>query len=54
MGHIIIMKCPKCGEEMEVVKKDESVNPDNDKKYDRSVYVCKKDDVWVRVESPRN
>lgn len=46
------MKCPKCGEEMEVVKKDESINSKNKNKYLRTFYVCKKDDIWITSEIP--
>ena len=47
------MNCPKCNEEM--VTKGEDVSSDfkNGKKYYRTKYWCKKDDVWVSVEIPR-
>ena len=50
------MKCPKCGEEMMLKKNDNSFNIDvkPKEKYDRSVYWCKKDDIWVNIEVPSN
>jgi hypothetical protein len=30
-----------------------STNPDTGKQYDRTLYVCQKDDVWVSVETPK-
>ena len=48
------MKCPKCGEEMGAVKRDISKNFQikPPKEYNRNVYVCKKDDVWITSEIP--
>lgn len=50
------MKCPKCGSEMILKGKDNSYNFQEKakKRYNRSVYWCKKDDVWVNVETPSN
>ncbi len=45
------MKCPKCGKEMEKIRKDFSYGSKN-KEYLRVIYVCKKDDIWVTVETP--
>ncbi len=45
------MKCPKCGEKMEETRKDTSYGF-KDKEYSRVIYVCKKDDIWVTVETP--
>lgn len=47
------MKCLKCGSEMKVVRQDVSSNPDNEKQYDRVVYVCEADDIWVTTEIPK-
>lgn len=46
------MKCPKCEHEMEVVKRLTTCG-ENDRKYDKVIYVCRKDDVWVTIETPR-
>lgn len=46
------MKCPKCQQEMEIKNKDISNNPENGKKYERVLYVCKIDDVWINTEIP--
>ena len=47
------MKCPKCNEEMVVRVEDSSSDSRNNKQYDRKVYWCEKDDVWIRVEIPK-
>lgn len=47
------MKCPKCKGEMEVTRKFETLDARNEKKYERLVYVCQSDDVWVTVEIPK-
>ncbi|HLE49217.1 MAG TPA: hypothetical protein VI819_04290 [Patescibacteria group bacterium] len=48
------MTCPKCGKKMFLKGKDFSydykVKPK--KKYKRSIYWCKTDDVWVNLETP--
>lgn len=46
------IKCPKCDKEMEIIKEDESHNPDNGKKYSRKLHVCTDCDVWVSFETP--
>lgn len=46
------MKCPKCSQDMEARKVDESSDPKTGKKYERTLYVCGADDVWVSVEVP--
>ena len=46
------MKCPTCNTMMELVKKDASSNANNERKYDRYLYKCEKDDVRVSVEIP--
>jgi hypothetical protein len=47
------MKCPKCGEEMKEVKKDESANTQTGKKYSRTMYHCESDDIWLNLEIPK-
>jgi len=37
---------------MEMKVKDTSRDPRRKKEYERIIYVCPKDDVWVRVETP--
>lgn len=40
---------------MKKAGKDISYNPrENNKKYDRTVYHCKTDDVWVVTEIPKH
>lgn len=39
---------------MSVKNKDTSHNSTDGKKYDRILYVCTSDDVWVSVEIPQN
>lgn len=46
------MKCVKCKKEMEIVQKSETGNPENEKKYERILYVCKNDDIWQTTEVP--
>ncbi len=49
------MKCPKCNEEMQVKKRDVSNNQKQGqeyKEYQRILYWCEKDDIWVNVETP--
>ncbi len=46
------MKCPICQQEMEVERKEISNNPENGKKYQRILYLCKTDDAWISVETP--
>ena len=48
------MKCVICKKVMKIVKKDTSADFRNKKKYSRVVYHCKKDDVWIVVEKPKN
>lgn len=43
------MKCPVCGKEMEISRKDSSFGK-GEKEYERTVYVCKADDAWVTTE----
>lgn len=46
-------KCPVCGSAMKEIRKDESSDSKNGKKYSRTVYHCDMDDVWVSVEIPK-
>lgn len=50
---LLNMKCPKCDKEMIIKKEDVSHNPANEKKYDRAVYWCESDDVWINIEIPK-
>ena len=47
------MKCPVCKKKMKLALNDESNNPETGAKYDRKVYVCDEDDVWITTELPR-
>lgn len=47
------MNCPKCGKEMERFSLDESHNANHGKRYDRERLVCRADDLWVTVETPK-
>ena len=47
------MKCTKCQNEMKVVKEDESINSENNKKYSRVIYHCEADDIWINLETPK-
>lgn len=50
-----VMKCPVCSKDMKKVRWDISYNPDDDNKsYDRTVYQCLADDVWVTTEIPKD
>lgn len=44
--------CPICGTRMSV-KKNEVTDNNLGKKYDRSIFWCKEDDVWVSQEIPK-
>lgn len=46
------MKCPVCQQEMVEKKADKSFDQSNGKEYNRTIYWCEKDDVWVEVEIP--
>lgn len=51
------MKCTVCGNEMQVKNQDTSDNqkPGSEyKKYNRILYRCENDDVWISVETPVN
>ncbi|MBW3568906.1 hypothetical protein KY385_02130 [Candidatus Parcubacteria bacterium] len=48
------MECPVCKQAMKKVRWDISHNPNEDnKEYDRTVYQCVTDDVWVTSEIPK-
>ena len=46
------MKCPKCDKAMLRKTVDTSYSFKTGGKYKRTVYVCKKDDIWIRLEIP--
>jgi hypothetical protein len=47
------MECPKCNQEMLLKKEDLSSDFRSNKQYDRKVYWCESDDVWVNIEVPK-
>lgn len=48
------MHCPTCGKEMSLLKQDVSRSKIHERKvYDRRIYGCQSDDVWVTVETPQ-
>lgn len=38
---------------MVIKREDASHDSRNEKEYDRKVYWCEKDDIWVTTETPR-
>ncbi len=46
------MRCPVCLKEMEIQRKDISYNSKGGAEYNRIVYWCKEDDVWITTEIP--
>ena len=46
------MHCPQCGKEMHLERNDVSHNSATALEYNRLVYKCLSDDVWVTVEIP--
>ena len=44
--------CPVCGENMPEYKDSVEDDTENETKYDKTMYHCKKDDVWVTIEVP--
>lgn len=46
------MECPKCQKEMVIKNQDISHNSKNGKQYNRVVYWCEQDDIWVNIEIP--
>jgi hypothetical protein len=52
--YTVSVKCPKCETEMSLENKvDVSHNSKTGQKYDRKVFACKADDVWITSEIPR-
>lgn len=47
------MRCPKCLKKMVIVREDTSYNDHPKKRYSRTIFHCKTDDIWVRLEVPR-
>ena len=49
------MECPTCLKKMKKVRWDISYNSPDAKnlEYDRTLYQCASDDVWVTTETPR-
>ena len=47
------MEWPSCQQIMTLLKQDESTNQANGKKYNRVIYLCPKDDVWITIEIPK-
>jgi hypothetical protein len=50
----ITLTCPICQQPMTMRKQDESYNTNQVKHYDRRFFVCRTDDVWLRVETPQH
>jgi hypothetical protein len=50
------MECPICKQAMKKVRWDISYNDPaaKNKEYDRTVYQCVTDDVWVTTEVPKS
>ena len=48
------MICPKCQNLMTIKSEDLSHDSNNNKKYDRKIYWCEDDDIWIRLETPKN
>lgn len=48
------MECTNCKQQMKKVSWNISNNPNNGKKYDRTIYQCEKDDIWITTEIPQN
>lgn len=50
------MKCPKCDKQMIIVNQSITENNQTDpiKKYDKIVYHCELDDIWINTEIPQN
>lgn len=47
-----IIKCPTCGMDMTLKTENTSQDFRNNKKYNRFIYHCEKDDVWMNFEIP--
>jgi hypothetical protein len=48
----IHFKCPSCNKIMDKVNQDISHDFKKDRKYNRIIYHCKHDDVWINLEIP--
>ncbi|HEU5377798.1 MAG TPA: hypothetical protein VFV38_20435 [Ktedonobacteraceae bacterium] len=48
------MQCPICHGEMETYREDQTYSKNKDIFYTRTRYVCRKDDVWGRLEIPQS
>ena len=46
------MKCPLCQQEMAIHRND-TTHSKQQKQFDRTIYTCGDDDVWVSVEIPQ-
>lgn len=46
------MNCPHCKKEMVLKNKDVSRNSQNSKEYDKTIYICEADDIWISIEIP--
>jgi hypothetical protein len=47
-----VFRCPVCGEVMPQYKDEKEEDSNNDTEYDKTMYRCKTDDVWVTIEVP--
>ena len=47
------MQCPKCEKEMNLERSDTSHNFDTNEKYDRKVFKCEVDNIWITIETPK-
>lgn len=47
------MQCPICNGDMEQYHEEPTYSKNKDIFYTRTRYVCRKDDVWGRLEIPR-
>ena len=54
MRYYRTMVCPVCKQAMEKVRRDVSQNPNEDgKEYDRTIYRCLTEDIWITTEIPK-
>lgn len=47
------MRCPICNNDMEPYHEEPTYSKNKDIFYTRTRYVCRKDDVWGRLEIPQ-
>lgn len=47
------MECPTCKKPMTLLRQDTSRSKLQEKNYDRTIYGCQDDDVWVTIEVPQ-